>query len=345
MSGGEKDMIKTMVVIIGCLLVGCTTAMAWNYEGHRYVAAIAVASLPDDFPAFARSDAASERAQFLSGEPDRWRNLRDPGLKHINDPDHYFDLEHLDLYGLTPETVPELRNELLGAIYIERLLKPEKFPVETKEDTSKVNMLMGTLPYAIHENFLKLKSGFVSLREMNRKGASAADISQIEQNIVYIMGVMSHFVGDGAQPLHMTVHHHGWVGENPRAYTTSARFHRWIDGGFIEAAEITYDGMKERIQPSVCIWPEESLPDNPSAFPYIIDYLVETHRRVEPLYELEKDGKLGRLDPSAEGRLFIEDQLLRGGQVLGNLYYSAFKSAERVPLYSDREKPAAVVPE
>lgn len=317
-------------------------ATAWHYEGHRMVAEAAVASLPDDFPAFARNPEASRRIQFLSGEPDRWRMLRDSGLKHINDPDHYCDLESMAAYGLTPEALPELRNELIGLVYTSHSLHPEKFPAAEK-DEAKVYTLFGLLPYAMHEHYLKMKVAFAYLRDLKNRGAPPDDQLQAEQNIVYSMGVLSHFVGDGAQPLHLTVHHHGWIGDNPEGYSTSRKIHSLIDGGFIEASQISYDGLADRIMPSGSIWPDGAFNHETSAFPRIIEYLVETHRRLEPLYRMEKDGKLNPEQPSPEGRRFIEDQLLRGAHFLGSLYYSAYKSAEMVPIAPP--PPPAVAPE
>ena len=52
-------------------------------------------------------------------------------------------------------------------------------------------------------------------------------------------------------------------------------------------------------------------------------YLVETHKLVEPLYQLEKDKKLSPENPNAaEGREFLDAQLVRGGQMLGDLWFS-----------------------
>src|SRR6187402_2958518 len=48
---------------------------AWDYEGHRAVNLLAFAALPTSFPAFALTPEARERVAFLSGEPDRWRNM------------------------------------------------------------------------------------------------------------------------------------------------------------------------------------------------------------------------------------------------------------------------------
>ena len=57
------------------------------------------------------------------------------------------------------------------------------------------------------------------------------------------------------------------------------------------------------------------------------------HELVEPLYELEKAGKLNHDDQPANpgGRAFIEQQLLAGGEMLGRLWYTAWRSAAPDP--------------
>lgn len=306
---------------------------AWDYTGHRMVSAAAIVSLPEDFPEFARNEVADTRVQFLAGEPDRWRNLPDPALRHINEPDHYMDFEELERYGLTVKTLPDLRNELLGRIYVARAQEPAKFATEEPdEDVNKTHLLFGLLPYAINENFLKLKSEFTYLRNLESNGGAAEDIAQARQNVLYTMGVLSHFVGDGAQPLHTTIHHHGWVGKNPRHYTRDKDFHSSVDGGFIYAAGIVFDEFKGQVKPAKLIWPGDQALAEANAFPVIMAYLDGTFRRVVPLYKLKKQGKLDELHPSTEGRAFIEEQLLRGGGFLGDLYYSAYLSAKAMPI-------------
>jgi len=84
--------MKMTVVCLG-IAVMAQCAVAWDYEGHRVVNQLAVASLPANFPSFVREAATEERIAFLSGEPDRWRNTPDLALKHFNGPDHYIDPE------------------------------------------------------------------------------------------------------------------------------------------------------------------------------------------------------------------------------------------------------------
>ena len=170
---------------------------------------------------------AAERVAFLAGEPDRWRNQgdgRNPTddvvLAHFNGPDHYLDLEQLADYGLTPQTVPTLRYDFTAKLALARAAHPEKFaPIDPLKNNDHTRELVGFAPWAITEYCGKLRSGFSYLKAFHDYGGTPEEIANAQQNIIYVMGVMGHFVGDCAQPLHATKHHHGWVGrQSERLY-------------------------------------------------------------------------------------------------------------------------------
>jgi hypothetical protein len=49
---------------------------------------------------------------------------------------------------------------------------------------------------------------------------------------------------------------------------------------------------------------------------------------MEKTYQMEKDGRLsGNGEKGLEGRAFIQQQVLRGGQMLGDLWLTAWESA------------------
>jgi hypothetical protein len=57
-------------------------------------------------------------------------------------------------------------------------------------------------------------------------------------------------------------------------------------------------------------------------------FLMDTHKLVEPLYKLDKEGKLTHGgDAGAEGRAMLEGQLMKSGQWLGDIWYSAWQQA------------------
>src|SRR5882757_6299133 len=117
---GILVMIKNGFAMAVALLALTFKVGAWDYEGHHMVNELALASLPKDFGGFKLTPAIKQRIEYLSGEPDRWRNVPDLGLRHVNGPDHYFDLEDVKLCSLTPETLPLLRYDFVAAIALAR---------------------------------------------------------------------------------------------------------------------------------------------------------------------------------------------------------------------------------
>jgi len=310
------------------ILAAIPSAHAWDYEGHRVVNQLALAALPKNFPAFVKTPSAAERIAFLAGEPDRWRNMGDDVcLAHFNGPDHYLDLEQLADYGLTPQTAPPLRYDFTAALALARAAHPEKFePIDPLKNRDHTRELVGFAPWAITEYCGKLRSSFSYLKAFQDYGGTPDEIANAQANIIYIMGVMGHYVGDCAQPLHATKHHHGWVGPNPNGYATNSSFHGWIDGGFYKKMGGAKAGpLIAKLQPTKIVG-DPLKPDD--LFKQIMAYVSDTQRLVEPLYQLEKEHKLTpENEKAAEGQAFLDAQLVRGGQMLGDLWFSAWQQA------------------
>jgi hypothetical protein len=304
----------------------------WDYEGHRTVNQLALASLPADFPAFVREPANAERIAFLAGEPDRWRNVPDLTLKQSGGSwtDHFLDVEQLGDAGLDPATVSSFRFDFVVQFAAGRAAHPDKFSaIDPAKNTDHSREWPGFAPWAITEYFGRLRSAFSYLKVLEELG-TPDDIANARANIVYLMGLMGHYVGDLAQPLHTTVHHNGWVGPNPNGYTTWSGLHSWIDGGLFSKAGIKLADLTPRITPAQSL----SLATRPDGrdplFVAVMDYLMTSNQQVEPLYILEKTGKLSheRDEPvTPEGRAFIENRLLAGGSMLGAIWTTAWKQA------------------
>jgi hypothetical protein len=339
-----------MKIKIGCLLglstlIQIHTAIAWDYEGHRAVNQLALASLPKNFPAFALTPEARERIAFLAGEPDRWRNSDNLTLAQANGTDHYIDMEQLDDYGLSPQDLPIFRYDFAARLAVERATHSTKFAaIDPKKNRDHTRELMGFLPWAIVENEAKLRSCFSYLKAFQDHEGTPEEISNAQQNILYIMGVMGHYVGDGSQPLHATKHHHGWVGENPHGYTTNYSFHAWIDGGFYrKMGGIKVETLTGKVRPAKILGDPLQQDD---LFKAVMAYLLETEKGVEPLYQLDKEHKLTPENEKAnEGQAFLDVQLVRGGQMLGDLWFSAWQQATEdkylIRTLSDRKAAAA----
>src|SRR6266850_2999434 len=273
------------------VLINASTAFAWDYEGHRVVNQLALASLPTNFPAFVRAPEAAERVAFLAGEADRWRNTPDLPLQHCQEPEHFMDIEELAQFGLHADMLPVFRYDFVSQVAAARKARPEI--AAGADDPAHKHRWIGLLPWAITENYGKLKSGFSYLKAFEQNHGTPEEITNAQANILYVMGVMGHYVGDASQPLHTTIHHHGWVGENPHGYSTRQSFHGWMDGGyFAKIGGANVKEMQAKLRPAQIVQIKDRSAKPEEMFQTTMLFILDQHKLVEPLYQLDKDGKL-----------------------------------------------------
>ena len=272
-----------------CGVIASSSLLAWDYPGHRMVNQLGLASLPKDFPNFVRDPAAAERIAFLAGEPDRWKNVSDPAMRHSGGSwlEHFMDLEQIALAGMDVSKLPSLRYEFAVAFAAGRARHASRFPKsDPARNADHTREWPGFAPWGIAEYYAKLKSAFSYLKAFEENG-TPEEVANARANAIYIMGVMGHFVGDIAQPLHTTDHFNGWVGPNPHGYTTRNTLHSWIDGGFIRAVGIKLPDLIPRVARAKVLSVDPRRDERDPLFVAVMDYFLAQHAMVAPLYRLE----------------------------------------------------------
>jgi hypothetical protein len=172
-----------------------------------------------------------------------------------------------------------------------------------------------------------LKSAFAVLKAYEEAG-TPDEIENARANVVHYMGVMGHFVGDAAQPLHTTRHFNGWVGPNPNGYSTSKGFHSWIDGGYLSRVPVNGEVLEHRLRRARLLREAGRATAQPSIFSEAVSFIRAQHKLVEPLYQLDRTGRLSPDQPQGrEGRAFFERQFLTAAQMLGDLWLTAWREA------------------
>ncbi|HXG64455.1 MAG TPA: nuclease [Blastocatellia bacterium] len=280
----------SFVLILSLLFISPPSTSAWGDEGHRYVNLVAAEKLPTDMPAFFRNAAA--RLSFLGPEPDRWRDNREvfSALREVNSPDHFINIDKRENF----EALPNDRYR-----YAEWLRAQGK---NAKD--------IGFLPYAILEGYQKIQVLF----RLWRDPAHAAEREQIGQNIIFYAGVLGHYVADGAQPLHTSIHYNGWsTSANPEMFTREP-LHWRFEGEYVKA----------RIRPedfSPLVSPARKLQD---PFADTMKFLFDSFGQVEELYRMDKTNRWEPGNASPEAKQFVAKRLAAGSQMLANLWYTAY---------------------
>jgi len=205
---------------------------------------------------------------------------------------------------------------------------PEKIePYKPERDPKRANEWPGFLPYAIEENYGRLVSAFRALRVMEAMPPAsdagerataeyASELERARRMIAVQIGLLSHYVGDAAQPLHTTARYNGWTGENPNGYTESRKFHGYIDGGVLSFHKIDLAAVEAKPIP------DRAVAGDP--WPAIIAHIKRSFDTFVPLYELQKSGALNK----AEGREFMLERLRDGAGMLRGLIVAAWHAAE-----------------
>ncbi|HTX48564.1 MAG TPA: S1/P1 Nuclease [Caulobacteraceae bacterium] len=292
--------------------LGCAAqALAWGGTGHRWIGRAAIETLPADLPPFLRTAATREAIGELSREPDRSRGA---GKAHDSDrdPGHFVDGDDDGrLAGGPPlSTLPPTREDYERAL----------------EAVGATSWKIGYLPYSIVEDWQQLKKDFAYWRadeagaehtsDPAHKAWLEADRSEREQLILADIGALSHFVGDGSMPLHVSIHFNGWGPyPNPNGYTTRPVHTPW-EGAYVRQ-NVPYAAVLSRVGAfHDCACPIEQR---------VGGYLSTTLGTVIPFYELEKAGAFRQ--GGGEGLDFTAGRLAAGATELRDEIVLAWRAS------------------
>ncbi len=290
------------VTLAGALWLTQFTAFGWGSAGHTDINQVAAERIPASMPKFLRSKSAVQKIAYLGPEPDRWRDESPSALNNAQAPDHFIDLERIE--GLGP--LPLGRYDFYKLLYAKRAATPA-----ADHPDDYLPERVGLQPYITMEVYKRIELAFRAYREMKQK-KQKTDV--IEGNIIFYMGWLGHYVGDGSQPLHTTVNYDGWVEANPEGYTTQHGIHAEFETDFVN-----------RVVPSPAsfanlVSPPERISD---PFSDYMKYLEASHALVPQVYAFEKEKAYDGAG-SPEAVKFLDQRLAAGAQMLVDFWYTAW---------------------
>ncbi|HEY0648115.1 S1/P1 Nuclease [Phenylobacterium sp.] len=310
-------MKRLPVAALAALAVAVPTSLfAWGGTGHRIVGDLAIRALPVEVPAFLRTKQAALDVAELSREPDRSKAA---GKIHDHDRDagHFVDLDEEGRILGGPPMLP---------------LAATRADYETQLRAAGLDQWKaGYLPYSIIDRYQQLTTDFAYWRVLNAAEKNPAwkknrawfrqDRIRREALVLKSIGELSHFVGDGSQPLHVTTHFNGWGDyHNPKGYST-ARLHGPFESDLVQAT-VKPAAVAAKMTPfKSCECPIEQR---------IGAYLTQTGTFVIPFYEMEKAGGLKPGDP--RGTAMATERIAVGASELRDLVVEAWRASANVKI-------------
>lgn len=313
-------MKRILIAAVAALALAAPAAQveAWGNTGHRLIGMAAIRALPDDLPAFLRSPEAAAAVGELSREPDRWKGAGQPHDRE-RDTAHFVDMTDdgriMTEAGLSIDALPRLKSEYDAA------LQAAGIDVDDA----------GYLPYAIMDAWQQLVRDMAYVRVLTaqanretdpgRKAWYLSDLKRREALTLRDLGVLSHYIGDGSQPHHTSIHYNGWGDyPNPEGFTNSRQTHGLFEGAFtsrVASLQSVEAGMAAPVLTGFDLKGRT------------VAYLKTTLGQVIPFYQLEKAG--GFLDtnnaPDPRGAAFVNARLSAGAAELRDLTILAWRAS------------------
>lgn len=299
-----------LTVVAGAAVAGA--AWAWGSTGHRLVGSEGMRALPDYVPDFMKTEQAINDVGEFSREPDRWRGS---GKVHDSDRDaaHFIDLDDYGntLAGVSLDNLPQTRFDYDAAV-VAKGNQPWKAGYLPYAEVDAYQQVVKDMAYWRVESLLETRES-----DKTKKAWYHTDRLRREALILRDIGMLSHYVGDGTQPLHLSIHYNGWGDfPNPNGFTTD-KIHVPLEGPYV-AKYVTSAAVRAKIGDYV---PCTNTPEK-----CVAARLKKTATLIVPMYQLQKDGGFADGDP--RGVAFITQQVAQGAQDLRDAILDAWRDSK-----------------
>lgn len=310
--------MKRFLTILTIAALAPAQALAWGATGHTMINRLAAASLPASVPAFVRSASAVDEIATLGPEEDRIKGAGS-SWDGDNDPGHYVDIGD--------------DGTIAGVVQLDALPKDMEAYTRALQPANSDPYRTGYVPYTIIDGFERVRKDFSIWRvdaymathatTDEARAAFDRDRALREDLTLRDIGDWGHFVGDGSQPLHITIHFNGWGNyPNPHGYTEN-HIHSFFESDFVDKYA-RVDAVRSMMGDYAPNQPAAQLTQAQIAS-IVGDYLAGTAKAVDPLYELYaaqafQNGNQRAID-------FTDKQLARGATELRDLIALAWEDS------------------
>ena len=334
--------MTTKTVAPFCALLLTTQNIgAWGVRGHTLANLAAVEAIPQNGPAFLKAKKAY--IGHLGTIPDTWRSVAEPYLRISEDANHSWYTEGFDFM---PEP-PRSRTEFILRVHDEYLRVRKSDPERAKLLNIRYT---GLQAYSIIEGYERVKAGMRLYRHVSDQGAppfsnisslyrqispafhDAAQVRDMLGNdIAFYMGWLGHYVADAAMPLHDSIHHDGWVGDNPKGYTRDPNIHGRFESEYVDLIAATEADLLKYV-PREVRYLEDPWQDT-------LNHSLEARNFVEDVYRLDLAGAFRDKD-NREARELVYKRIAAGATFLRDLAYTAWiESAKPAPQVKPIDQP------
>lgn len=275
--------LRLSIIALLCSGLCVLPAGAWGTKGHTIISTLAATQFAGRMPSFLTTQAAIAQIGYLGPQLDR---IKGAGTSWDADWDsgHFLDL--LD------------DGKIADAVSASNMPADREAYDTALRSAGTDQYRQGYLPYEILDGWQQLREDFAYWRVDDytaTHGETASERAQAERDRDFVqaatvqdLGVWSHFVGDGSQPLHVTVHYNGWGKyPNPEHYSQSRQTHAEFESDFVDHF-VTQNEVLAHVPTAGTLPIPTALLSQTEVMSAIMRYLRASNAAVPQLYQIKK---------------------------------------------------------
>lgn len=216
------------------------SAQAWGERGHDLVTRVAARLMAEDKEYGAMFGEAFIKKEHmlahLANVPDIvWRSAG-KDIEALNAPTHYLDVEYISL----SPTIDSLPKTIAEAEAVMKKLcteKPKGYECADDKGNDPKAALAGTAPFRIKQLASLMQASFQKAKEAQKIKSEESDkeINKALDDAFFYGGILSHFVGDLANPYHTTRDYNGYeIGQGG--------VHKYFETDIVNTFDLKFDG-------------------------------------------------------------------------------------------------------
>jgi hypothetical protein len=293
-------------------------AWSWGHTGHVQISRIAIDKLPEEIPLYLRNRLVAASIGELGAEADESKTTGTiTGVSASGsifttrtvhdaerDPGHFIDIDDSGV--------------VIGGVVPLNALPTTREAFDTAQRTATTPQTQysgGYLPYEILDGFQQLRKdfgmwrafriGLETAKSPSDRAYFATHLVLREELIIRDIGYWSHFVADGSQPMHVSVHFNGWGNfPNPKGFTT-APIHAPFEGSFVRNF-VNFNQVAAQVRP----FTDRGVTTIEARVPL---YLAETLAQLVPTYQAALDSGNDNYQSPKPAEVAIVTQQLAAG--------------------------------
>ena len=206
--------LSVLIFIFACFIPFGEYCYAWGERGHHLISRVAARMLTlSDSADNAIGDtflAKEHMLGHLANVPDTvWRNMGED-IEAQNGPTHYLDIEYIT-NDPSNKVLPRTKADMEAGMKKLCTTKPKGYKCPDEKGTEPKAEMAGTAPFRIVQIANLIRDSFKNASDEQKKSTPIeGQIKKHLDDAFFYAGILSHFVGDLANPYHTTRDYNGY---------------------------------------------------------------------------------------------------------------------------------------